>query len=81
LYAKKIENLKGGSHLLQSTESFDPTTGLSKALVDLNLKGVEIDKLKKTIATKMKKSKTKTNYCRISKVEDKDANIHRSNEG
>jgi hypothetical protein len=51
--------LKGGSHLLQSTESSDPTTGLSKALADLNLKGVEIDKLKKTIATQNEEIKDK----------------------
>jgi hypothetical protein len=59
LYAKQIETLKGGSHLLQSTESSDPTTGLSKALADLNMKGDEIDKLKKTIATQNEEIKDK----------------------
>ena len=59
LYAKKIENLKGGSHLLQSAESSDPTTRLSKAFADLTLKGVEIDKLKKTIATQNEEIKDK----------------------
>jgi uncharacterized phage infection (PIP) family protein YhgE len=59
LYAKQIENLKGGSHLLQSAESSDPTTRLSKALVDLNMKGAKIDKLKKTIATQNEEIKDK----------------------
>jgi hypothetical protein len=50
LYEKHIEILKGGSSSSQSTKSTDPTTRLSKALADLNLKGVEIEKLKKTIS-------------------------------
>jgi hypothetical protein len=59
LYAKQIETLKGGSSLLQSEKSSDPTTGLSKALADLNLKEVEIDKLKKTISTQNEEIKDK----------------------
>jgi hypothetical protein len=47
LYEKQIEILKGGSSSSQST---NPTARLSKALTNLNLKGVEIAKLKKTIS-------------------------------
>jgi hypothetical protein len=42
LYGKKIETLRSGSSSSQSTESLDPTAGLSKALSDLNLQGPEI---------------------------------------
>jgi hypothetical protein len=59
LYEKQIEILKGGSSSSQVTESTDPTDGLSRALVDLNLKGDEIEKLKKTISTQQEEIKDK----------------------
>jgi hypothetical protein len=40
-------------------ESTDPTYGLSRSLADLNLKGVEIEKLKKTISTQNEEIKYK----------------------
>jgi hypothetical protein len=51
--------LKGGSSSSQVTESTDPTEGLSKALAYLNMKGDEIEKLKKTIATQNEEIKDK----------------------
>jgi hypothetical protein len=44
LYQKKIEILKGGSSSSQLPELADPTEGLSRTLVDLNLKEAEIGK-------------------------------------
>jgi hypothetical protein len=40
-------------------ESTDPTDGLSRALADLNLKGIEIEKLNKTISTQNEEIKDK----------------------
>jgi hypothetical protein len=50
MYENQIENLKAGSSSSQAVETSDPTTRLSKELTDLNLKGVEIESLKKTIS-------------------------------
>jgi len=51
VYEKQIEILKGGSYSSQTTKATDPIVGLCKALADLDLKGAEIEKLKKTVAT------------------------------
>jgi chromosome segregation ATPase len=51
MYEKHIEILKKGPSSSQMTESTDPTEGLAKALSELNLKGVEIEKLNKSIST------------------------------
>jgi hypothetical protein len=59
LYGKWIDTLRGGSYSSQSTESSDPTTGLSKALSNLNLKGVEIERMKKTIFAQNEEIKDK----------------------
>jgi hypothetical protein len=59
LQEKHIEILKGGSSSSQETTSTDPTDGLSKALTDLNMKGDEIEKLKKTVATQGEEIKDK----------------------
>jgi hypothetical protein len=59
MYEKKIESLKGESSSLQATETSDSTAGLSRALGDLNLKGVEIESLKKTISEQKEKIKDK----------------------
>jgi hypothetical protein len=59
VYEKQIEILKGGSSSSQSTKATDPIVGLSKALADLNLKGAEIEKLKKTVATQGEEIKDK----------------------
>jgi len=45
--------------LLESSESSDPTKRLLNALEYLNMKGDEIDKLKKTITTQNKEIKDK----------------------
>jgi hypothetical protein len=49
MYEKQIKSIKRGSSSFQAAKTLDPTTGLSKALAYLNLKGVEIESLKKTI--------------------------------
>ena len=56
-----IEVLKEGSYSSQTTKSLDPTTRLEKSLTYLNLKGVAIEKLKKTISTQNEQSKDKDN--------------------
>jgi hypothetical protein len=50
IYEIQIESLKGGSSSSQAVETSDPTTGLSRALPNLNLKGVEIESQEKTIS-------------------------------
>jgi thioesterase domain-containing protein len=59
LQEKQIEILKGGCTSSCATTSTDPTDGLSKALEDLDLKGDEIEKLKRTIATQGEEMKDK----------------------
>jgi hypothetical protein len=59
LYGKKIETLRGGSSSTQSTESLDATIGLSKSLSELNLKGVKIEKMKKTKSAQNEKIQDK----------------------
>jgi hypothetical protein len=59
LYQKQIEILKGGSSSSQLPESTDMTEGLSRTLAYLNLKEVEIEKMKKTIATQNEEIKDK----------------------
>jgi hypothetical protein len=57
IYEKQIESLKRGSSSSQSTEPTDPFEELAKTLSKLNLKGVEIEKLKKSISTQKMRSK------------------------
>jgi hypothetical protein len=59
LYESQIKILKEGSSSSEAAKSADPTTGLTKALADLNLKGVEIEKLKKTISDQKEEIKDK----------------------
>jgi hypothetical protein len=59
MYEKQIESLKGGSSSSQATETSDPIVGLSRELADLNMKGVEIEILKKTISEKKEEIKDK----------------------
>jgi hypothetical protein len=50
MHEKQIGSLKGGSSSLQAAMILDPTTRISRELAYLNLKGVEIERLKKTIS-------------------------------
>jgi len=59
MYEKHIESLKGGSSSSQATKTSYPIVGLSRELVNLNLKGVEIEILKKIISWKKDEIKDK----------------------
>jgi hypothetical protein len=59
LYEIKIKILKEGSFSSEASKSVDPIVGLSKELVYLNLKGMEMEKLKKTIASQKEEIKHK----------------------
>jgi len=59
MYGKHIESLKGGSYFFQATKTSNPTTRISMELEDLNLKGVEIESLNKTISEQKEEIKDK----------------------
>jgi len=59
---KQIEIMKRGSSSSKMTELANPTDGLSRALADLNLKGFEVEKLKKTISTQNEEIKDKDKF-------------------
>jgi hypothetical protein len=50
VYEQQIEALKKGVSSSQSSEPTNPSEELAKALSELNLKGVEIEKLKKSVS-------------------------------
>lgn len=50
VYEKQIESLKKGIFSSQSSEPIDTSEELAKALSELNLKGVEIEKIKKSLS-------------------------------
>jgi chromosome segregation ATPase len=51
VYEKQIEALKKGISSSQSSEPTYPSEELTRALSELNIKGVEIEKLKKSVST------------------------------
>ena len=59
LYESQIKILKEGTTSSKTTKSVDPTVGLTKALANLNMKGVKLEKLKKTISYKKEEIKDK----------------------
>jgi hypothetical protein len=62
LQQKHIEILKGGCTSSCAITSIDATDGFSKALVNLDLKGDEIEKLKRTVATQDEEMKGKDKF-------------------
>jgi hypothetical protein len=62
LYENQIEILKGGSSSSHVIGSTYPTDGLLRVLADLNLKGVKIEKMKKTISTLNEEIKDKDKF-------------------
>ena len=62
LHQKHNEILKGGCTSSGALTSTDARDGLSKALTDLDLKGVEIKKLKRTIAIHGEEIKDKDKF-------------------
>jgi len=51
MYEKEIEILKKGPYSSQIADSSHTSERLAKSLSGLNLKGVEIEKLKKSVST------------------------------
>jgi len=50
VYEKQIESLKKGIFSSQSSKPIDTSEELAKDLSELNLKGVEIEKIKKSLS-------------------------------